>query len=81
VLVDGGIEKLNIALAAARRTAQVMRQNLAAAAVYNLLAVPMAASGFVPPTVAAALMVASSLSVTLNAARLAMSGPKQCTIT
>jgi heavy metal translocating P-type ATPase len=74
VLVDGGIEKLNLALSLARRTARAMHQNLAAAAVYNLLAVPLAALGWVSPAMAAALMIASSLSVTLNAGRLAMTG-------
>jgi heavy metal translocating P-type ATPase len=77
VLVDGGIEKLNVALTIARRTARAMRQNLAAAAVYNLLAVPMAVIGFVSPAMAAALMIASSLSVTLNAARLTMRNSTQ----
>jgi P-type E1-E2 ATPase len=72
VLVEGGIEKLTAALVVARATARVMRQNLGAAVVYNLLAVPLAASGFVAPGMAAALMIASSLSVTLNAARLAV---------
>jgi heavy metal translocating P-type ATPase len=72
VLVDAGIEKLNAALLLARATAQVMRQNLGAAVIYNLLAVPLAASGFVAPAMAAALMIASSLSVTLNAARLTL---------
>jgi len=47
-----------------------MRQNLGAAVIYNLLAVPLAATGFVAPAMAAGLMIASSLSVTLNAARL-----------
>jgi cation transport ATPase len=72
VLVDSGIERLDAALLAARATARTMRQNLAAAVVYNLLAVPLAASGFVAPAMAAGLMIASSLSVTLNAARLAL---------
>jgi cation transport ATPase len=71
VLVEGGIEKLNAALTIARRTARVMRQNLVAAALYNLLAVPLALSGVVSPAMAAALMIASSLSVTLNSSRLA----------
>jgi P-type E1-E2 ATPase len=75
VLVDGGIEKLNAALVVARATARVMRQNLGAAVIYNLLAVPLAASGFVAPAMAAGLMIASSLSVTLNAARLAVGHP------
>src|SRR6202040_3812496 len=75
VLVDGGIEKLNAALVVARATARVMRQNLGAAVIYNLLAMPFAASGFVAPAMAAGLMIASSLSVTLNAARLTLGFP------
>jgi heavy metal translocating P-type ATPase len=74
VLVDAGVEKLDLALALARRTAIGMRQNLAAAVLYNLLAIPLALAGFVSPAMAAALMVASSLSVTLNASRLALWG-------
>lgn len=71
VLVDAGVEKLGLALRLARRTARAMHQNLAAAVVYNALAIPAAVFGFVSPATAAALMVASSVSVTLNAARLA----------
>lgn len=71
VLVDAGVEKLDLALRLARRTARAMHQNLAAAVVYNVLAIPAAVFGFVSPAMAAALMVASSMSVTLNAARLA----------
>ncbi|MXN73978.1 heavy metal translocating P-type ATPase [Burkholderia sp. 4701] len=71
VLTSGGIEKLATAFAAARQTERAMRQNLAAAAVYNLLAIPLAIAGFVSPAMAAALMIASSLSVTFNSARLA----------
>jgi Cu+-exporting ATPase len=76
VLVDGGIEKLSVALSLARRTAEAMRQNLAAAAIYNVLAIPFAVSGWVSPALAAVLMIASSLSVTLNASRLALSSAK-----
>jgi Cu+-exporting ATPase len=75
VLVDGGIERLDAALLVARATARAMRQNLGAAVIYNLLAVPLAVGGFVAPAMAAALMIASSLSVTLNAARLALGHP------
>jgi heavy metal translocating P-type ATPase len=77
VLVDGGIEKLNVALSLARQTARAMRQNLVAAAVYNVLALPLAVSGFVSPAMAAVLMIASSLSVTLNSSRLAVKGKKE----
>jgi P-type Cu+ transporter len=72
VLVDAGVEKLDLALELAQRTAIGMRQNLAAAVLYNLLAIPLALAGFVSPAMAAALMVASSLSVTLNASRVAL---------
>ncbi|XUW93422.1 cation-translocating P-type ATPase (plasmid) [Burkholderia sp. M6-3] len=72
ILADAGVEKLDLALALARRTAIGMRQNLIGAVLYNLLAIPLALAGFVSPAMAAALMVASSLSVTLNASRLAL---------
>ncbi|QBR03731.1 heavy metal translocating P-type ATPase [Paraburkholderia pallida] len=81
VLVDGGIERIDFALNSARRVAGAIRQNLAAAVVYNLLAIPLAFSGWISPALAAALMVASSLSVTLNSSRLAFgkTGSLHCT--
>jgi P-type E1-E2 ATPase len=75
VLVDQGIERLEAALLTARVTARAMGQNLCSAVIYNLLAIPLAAAGFVPPAMAAGLMIASSLSVTLNSARLAWVEP------
>jgi Cu2+-exporting ATPase len=48
-----------------------MRQNLAWALAYNLLALPLAAMGLVTPWIAALGMTLSSLLVTLNALRLA----------
>ena len=55
----------------ARRTMRVVRQNLAWAACYNLVALPLAAAGMVAPWMAALGMSASSLLVVANAARLA----------
>ena len=55
----------------ARRSAAVVRENLAWALVYNLTAVPLAALAWVPPWAAALGMSVSSLVVVLNAARLA----------
>jgi Cu2+-exporting ATPase len=54
----------------ARRTRRTIRQNLAWAAVYNLVAVPFAAAGWIPPWGAAIGMSCSSLFVVLNALRL-----------
>ncbi|MDM0028142.1 heavy metal translocating P-type ATPase [Variovorax saccharolyticus] len=59
------------AIAQARRTLRVVRQNLWWAAGYNALCVPLAIAGWLPPWLAGLGMAASSLAVVLNAARLA----------
>jgi Cu2+-exporting ATPase len=48
----------------------VIRQNLAWSLIYNLLAVPLAAMGWIAPWMAAIGMSASSLLVVANALRL-----------
>jgi len=55
----------------ARRTRAVVRQNLTWAAAYNLVCVPLAVIGWMPPWLAGLGMAASSLLVVLNSARLA----------
>jgi len=54
----------------ARRGVRIIRQNLAWAFLYNVAAIPLAAFGQVPPGWAAAMMMASSISVVLNSLRL-----------
>ncbi|MEZ6030876.1 MAG: heavy metal translocating P-type ATPase [Hyphomonadaceae bacterium] len=56
----------------ARASRQRMRENFAFAALYNLVAVPVAVVGWATPVVAAAAMSLSSAVVTLNALRLSV---------
>ncbi|MDO9280199.1 MAG: cation-translocating P-type ATPase [Polaromonas sp.] len=55
----------------ARRTLSIVRQNLAWAAAYNAVGVPLAIAGYLPAWLAGLGMALSSLFVLLNAARLA----------
>ncbi len=63
-------------LDSAARTKQLIRQNLAWALSYNLLAVPFAAAGLVVPWMAALGMSLSSLIVVMNSGRLAKNNNK-----
>lgn len=70
VLMSGSLLPLAGAISLARRTLSVIRQNLGWAVVYNAVAVPLAAAGWVTPWGAGVGMSASSLVVVANALRL-----------
>ena len=71
VVLSDQLPPIADAIAHARRTFRVVRQNLAWAFAYNAIAIPAAAFGFVTPLVAAVGMSTSSLIVVGNALRLA----------
>ncbi|MEA3412920.1 MAG: heavy metal translocating P-type ATPase, partial [Pseudomonadota bacterium] len=70
VIMGKDLSVVVAAVRLARGTRRVIRQNLAWAITYNLLALPAAAAGLITPWMAALGMSASSLIVVANALRL-----------
>ncbi len=70
VLLSGRLSELPEALITSGSMRTIIRQNMIWALGYNVLALPLAAAGFVPPWLAAIGMSVSSLVVVLNALRL-----------
>ena len=70
VMLGGRLAILSEGVALARKTQQIIRQNLGWALGYNLIAIPAAALGYVTPWLAGIGMSGSSLLVVLNALRL-----------
>ncbi len=70
ILLGGQLNLLVRAIDASRDTRRIIRQNMMWALGYNLMALPLAAAGLVPPWLAAIGMSLSSLVVVLNALRL-----------
>jgi len=64
------------ALDVAAKTRRTIRQNLGWAFVYNLIGIPLAALGILPPVFAGAAMAFSSVSVVTNSALMARWKPK-----
>ncbi len=70
VMPSAQLPMLPIMLVQANRCMRVVKQNLAWAAIYNAVCVPLALSGYLPAWLAGLGMAASSLLVVANAARL-----------
>jgi Cu2+-exporting ATPase len=70
VLNRPNLESLHEALRITRKTMRVIKQNLFWAFTYNLITIPLAASGHLAPVWAAAAMACSSVLVVSNSLRL-----------
>ncbi|WP_046225901.1 heavy metal translocating P-type ATPase [Paenibacillus dauci] len=69
-LMRGDLNGIADAIMISRRTIRNIRQNLFWALAYNVIGIPIAASGLLAPWLAGAAMAFSSVSVVLNALRL-----------
>jgi Cu2+-exporting ATPase len=70
VLLSGRLDGMLEAFALSARTMRVVRENLWWAALYNVVALPLAMAGYLTPWLAGIGMAGSSLLVVLNALRL-----------
>ena len=69
VFLGERLKAVLVAITVAHRARGLMKQNLWFAAIYNMIAVPIAIAGAITPLIAALAMSGSSLIVTLNALR------------
>jgi Cu+-exporting ATPase len=69
-LMRGDLGAAVAAIALARRTMRLMKQNLFWAFIYNVIGIPLAAAGLLSPIIASAAMAFSSVSVVANSLRL-----------
>jgi Cu2+-exporting ATPase len=70
VLMSGSLADVADARAIARRTMRIVRQNLGWAAAYNVVCIPLALVGWLPPWLAGLGMATSSLVVVANSLRV-----------
>ena len=77
VLMNNDLFLLPEAILLSRKTLKIIRQNLFWAFSYNLVAIPLAASGHLAPVYAAAAMAASSVCVVANSLRLKAFQPEK----
>lgn len=76
ILIRNDIHDVVVAVEIARKTVSKIKQNLLYAFAYNIILIPIAASGFLYPALAGLAMAASSVSVTLSSLALKRWIPK-----
>ena len=70
VLMNKGIQHLPLALGLGKHTYNTIKQNLFWAFIYNIVAIPVAAAGFLHPGIAALAMGFSDVVLAINSIRL-----------
>lgn len=70
ILMNHGLQKLPTALGLGRHTYLTIKQNLFWAFAYNIVAIPVAAFGFLTPTFGALVMGMSDVVLAINSVRL-----------
>ena len=74
VIQGGRVMDVALTVQQARATLRIVKQNLAWAALYNAVSIPLALGGWMPPWLAGLGMAGSSLLVIVNALRLTSHG-------
>ena len=70
VLMNQGLKKMPMALGLGKHTYLTIKQNLFWAFAYNIVAIPVAAFGFLTPTFGALVMGLSDVVLAINSVRL-----------
>ena len=70
IILRGGIKNIAYFIKLASFTSKIIYQNLFGALIYNIIAIPLAASGALHPAVAELAMAASSITVVANSLRI-----------
>ncbi|BAV10151.1 Cu+-exporting ATPase [Filimonas lacunae] len=70
VLMNHGLQQLPLALGLGKHTYKTIQQNLFWAFIYNIIAIPVAAFGFLSPTFGALVMGLSDVVLAINSVRL-----------
>jgi Cu+-exporting ATPase len=70
ILTNKGLAQLPLALGLGKHTFITIKENLFWAFSYNIVAIPVAAMGFLQPTIAALIMGLSDVVLAINSIRL-----------